>query len=211
MRLKEWDVSNVIQVEGNLSVRPTSDRQRSPARGDTNVSVLLLIKAELDNGVEICSDDGLPDAGPGGLSIQPQAAPRTTGFFLWSLYPYVPHHTWRSRREWVQVTLEHHTGVRGLDPLQDEKSEYNFTVGPPCPQFHIRRFNQAWMMRYGSIHKWTCTVQTCVVQGPTVPCTGRLVHLLPEKEENEGLEQGQEFWRKIPPHGNHKNGDYCHR
>ena len=66
MWLKEWDVSDIIQVEANLSVKPLRDRQRSPARGDTSISVSLLIKAELDNGVEICSDDGLPDAGPGG-------------------------------------------------------------------------------------------------------------------------------------------------
>ena len=132
-----------------------------------------------------------------GLSFQPQAAPRTTGCFPQSLYLYVPQHMWRSRWEWVQVTLKWRTC--------DEKSECSFAAGPPCPGFHI----QAWMMPYCS---------TGYVSGPTqlkpVLVKGSLCSVqasgftfsLPEKERMKG--QSKRFRRKIPSHGNHRNGDY---
>lgn len=47
----------------------------------------------------------------------------------------------------------------------------------PYPQFHIHRFNQLWIMLYCSIYywknstcKWAHTIQTLVVQVPTIFC-----------------------------------------
>lgn len=62
MWLSEQDMSNLTQVEVGRGVKPLRDRQTGVACGDTNTSLLLLIKAEPDHGTEICSHGGLPNA-----------------------------------------------------------------------------------------------------------------------------------------------------
>ena len=171
--MAEWTGHGQLYTgRSGLSVRPLRDRQRGG--GDTNTSLLLLIEAELDHRTEVCSHGGLPDAD---LGVELLA----TGFFPGSLYLYVPHHMWRSWREWVQVTLEWCTRVRGTAPLCDEKSECSFTAGPPCQGFCI----QAWMMQYcyRVYVSGPAQLKPVLVTGPLYSVKeGGFTFSLPEKE-----------------------------
>ena len=92
MWLSEQDMSSLTKVEAGQGVKPLRDRQRGLARGDTNTSLLLLIKAEPDHGTEICRRGGPPDAD---LGVEFLATGSTEDHRLLPMEP-VPHHMWRS-------------------------------------------------------------------------------------------------------------------
>ena len=92
MWLSEQDMSSLTKVEVGQGVKPLRDRQRGLARGDTNTSLLLLIKAEPDHGTEICRRGGPPDAD---LGVEFPATGSTEDHRLLPMEP-VPHHMWRS-------------------------------------------------------------------------------------------------------------------
>ena len=82
---------------------------------------------------------------------------------------------------YILYNVLNNMGVRGANPPCSWKSKYNYSqpsisTVPSHLWFHIHGFNQLWIMWYcstyllkkKSAYKWTCAVQTHVVQGSTV-------------------------------------------